>query len=139
MITELQAERFKSWENAGPIRMASLTGMFGTNSSGKTSILQMLLLLKQTAESSDRQRVLHTGDERTYVDLGTFFDIAYAHQVPGSLTLSVAWKLKPVLRVEDPDEPHASFTISELRFSTSIRGTEQTIMGRLLRVLMSDQ
>ena len=37
----------------------SLTGFFGTNSSGKSSILQFLLMLKQTVESSDRSRVLH--------------------------------------------------------------------------------
>ncbi len=104
-----------------------ITGLFGTNRSGKTSILQILLLLKQTAESSDRQRVLHTGDEHAYVDLGTCSDIAYAHQVPGSLTLSVAWRLEPALRVEDPVRPHASFAIPELRFSTSIKGTDQTI------------
>lgn len=77
MITELQAERFKSWKDTRIIRMAPITGVFGTNSSGKTSILQVLLLLKQTVEPSDRQRVLHTSDEHAYVDLGTFSAIAY--------------------------------------------------------------
>ncbi|MCS6839552.1 MAG: hypothetical protein RMJ54_09390 [Roseiflexaceae bacterium] len=87
----------------------------------------MLLLLKQTVESSDRQRVLHTGDERTYVDPGAFFDIAYAHQVPGSLTLSVAWKPEPALPMKDPVQPRTSFTIPKLRFSASIKGTVQMI------------
>jgi len=53
MITRLQAKNFKSWKDTGELTLAPLTGLFGTNSSGKTSILQMLLLLKQTAESPD--------------------------------------------------------------------------------------
>lgn len=112
MITALQAEQFKSWANTGRIRMAPITGLFGTNSSGKTSILQLLLLLKQTVESADRQRVLHTGDERTYTDLGTFFDIIHAHQIPNTLTISVAWKLAKNLQILDPtDEKRSLFSI----------------------------
>ncbi len=40
------------------MRLSRITGVFGTNSSGKTSLLQMLLLLKQTAASSDRAQPL---------------------------------------------------------------------------------
>lgn len=128
MITELQAERFKSWASTGVIHMAPITGLFGTNSSGKTSILQLLLLLKQTVESSDRRQALHTGDERTYIDLGTFFDIVYAHQDPGSITLSIAWKLAPALHVSNPAKPRTPlFTIPELHFFTSITGAGQAI------------
>ena len=39
MITELRAENFKSWKDTGALRFAPLTGFFGANSSGKTSIL----------------------------------------------------------------------------------------------------
>jgi len=95
MITEMRAQKFKSWLDTGPMRLAPITGLFGTNSSGKTSLLQLLLMLKQTVDSSDRQRVLNTGDDRTYVDLGTFYDIIHAHEIPGALSLSIAWGLKP--------------------------------------------
>lgn len=54
MITELRAQKFKSWLDTGPMRLAPITGLFGTNSSGKTSILQLLLMLKQTVDSSER-------------------------------------------------------------------------------------
>jgi AAA15 family ATPase/GTPase len=60
MIKKLHILGFKSWEDTGTLRFAPLTGFFGTNSSGKTSILQLLLMLKQTVESADRKRV-HTG------------------------------------------------------------------------------
>ena len=75
MIRQLQVRGFKSWEDTGHIKFAPLTGFFGTNSSGKTSILQLLLMLKQTVESVDRKRVLHTGDNISIVDLGTFYEL----------------------------------------------------------------
>ncbi len=129
MLTNLEISHFKSWHATGPMRLAPITALFGSNSSGKTSLLQLLLMLKQTVESSDRQRVLHTGDDRTYVDLGTFFDIVYAHQIPGSINLSLAWELEPALRVPDPASLSLRplFTILELHFATSITGTEQAI------------
>ena len=52
MITELRARNFKSWQDTSKLQLAPLTGLFGANSSGKTSILQMLLMLKQTVEQS---------------------------------------------------------------------------------------
>jgi predicted ATPase len=64
MIKELQARNFKSWKDTKPLHLAPLTVLFGTNSSGKTSILQLLMMLKQTVESADRKRVLHTGDDQ---------------------------------------------------------------------------
>ena len=50
MITQLRAQNFKSWQNTGRLQLAPLTGLFGANNSGKTSILQVLLMLKQTVE-----------------------------------------------------------------------------------------
>ena len=70
MITRLRAENFKSWKDTGDLRLGRLTGLFGTNSSGKTSILQILPLLKQTAEFPDRNRVLYTGNRRIASNLG---------------------------------------------------------------------
>lgn len=63
MLTRLQFQNFKSWIDVGAMRMAPITGLFGPNSSGKTSIIQLLLLLKQTVESSDRAQVLNFGDD----------------------------------------------------------------------------
>lgn len=91
MLTNLSFQNFKSWEDTGNIRLGKITGLFGTNSSGKTAILQLLLMLKQTVESSDRQRILHFGDEHTYVDLGTSYDVLLQHKIPGELSFSLSW------------------------------------------------
>jgi AAA ATPase domain/Protein of unknown function (DUF3696) len=95
MLTHLHIQNFKSWKDTGSIRMAPLTVFFGGNSSGKTSILQFLLMLKQTVESSDRTQVLAFGanDPHAYVNLGESFDVIHQHQLPGKIAFSLAWQL----------------------------------------------
>ncbi|MEB3338665.1 MAG: hypothetical protein VKJ46_14445, partial [Leptolyngbyaceae bacterium] len=122
MLTQLSAQNFKSWEATGPIKIAPLTGLFGTNSSGKTAILQLLLMLKQTVESSDRQRILHTGDDKTYVDLGTFYDVVYQHNLPGELAFTLDWQLDQPLKIDDPEGriDEVLFTLETLGFEAKI-------------------
>lgn len=93
VFTRLQLKNFKGWEDTGAIRLAPITVFFGSNSSGKTSLLQSILLLKQTAESLDRTRVLHPGDDRTLVDLGTIEDILYGHATDRVLQVLIRWRV----------------------------------------------
>lgn len=127
MITQLQLQGFKSWRDTGAIQMAPLTGLFGANSSGKTAILQSLLMLKQTVESADRSRVLHTGDDRTYVDLGTFYDVVHGHSLPGAVSFAVKWSLTPPVQVFDPEQenPRTLFKIQELGFETTVESSDR--------------
>lgn len=121
MLTRLRARNFKSWRDTGDLEIAPLTGLFGTNSSGKTSILQLLLMLKQTVESPDRRRVLHFGDERSLVDLGTFFDVVHAHQADASLDMSLSWNLSKPLQIDDPGKKEERlFEVKSLTFSASV-------------------
>ncbi|MDA0866285.1 MAG: DUF3696 domain-containing protein [Cyanobacteria bacterium] len=92
MLETLRFQNFKSWRDTGDIRLASITGLFGTNSSGKSSILQFLLMLKQTVESRDRQQVLELGSEQTYVDLGSTKDFLHKHKIPSVLNFKCSWK-----------------------------------------------
>jgi hypothetical protein len=92
MITRLRAQNFKSWKDTGDLRIAPLTGLFGTNSSGKTSILQALLVLKQSAEYSPDRRVLNLGDDRSVVSLGTFADVIHGHETDLRLQFSLSWQ-----------------------------------------------
>jgi len=50
-ITELTVAGFKSIAEKTTLKIAPLTLLAGTNSSGKSSIMQPLLLLKQTLEA----------------------------------------------------------------------------------------
>ncbi len=102
MLTSLSMHNFKSWREVKDLRFAPITGLFGTNSSGKTSILQLLLLLKQTVESSDRSLALDFGDENSDVQLGTLRDVQWNHEdVPVSWHLR--WHTPEVLAIPDPD------------------------------------
>ena len=65
MITGLRAHNFKSWADTGKLQFAPLTGFFGANNSGKTSILQLLLLLKQTVDRPPEwNEPLYFGNDR---------------------------------------------------------------------------
>ena len=63
MFTSLHLKQFKSWTDTGPITLAPVTLVLGTNSSGKSSLIQSLLLLKQTVESPDRTVHLNLGGD----------------------------------------------------------------------------
>lgn len=102
MIQKINFENFKSWADPGPIRFGRITGFFGTNSSGKSSIIQNILLFKQTAESLDRTRVLHFGDERSLIDLGTYTDLIYRHDGSLPLYFNIDWTTEKPIEVLDP-------------------------------------
>ena len=122
MIGRLRFENFKSWKDTGDLRLGRLTGLFGTNSSGKTSILQALLMMKQTVESRDRSRAIHTGDDRSLVDLGTFHDLLYNHDTERPLKMSFSWSLPKTLVIPDPETVSETlYQITSLDFSTEIR------------------
>jgi predicted ATPase len=104
MLERLRIQNFKSWQDTGDMAFGSLTGFFGTNSSGKSSILQFLLMLKQTVESSDRSRVLHLGDDKSYVDLGTIDDILFMHKESTSLSFSMEWQTGGGFVIPEPYE-----------------------------------
>ncbi len=122
MIASILLDNFKSWRQVGPVRLAPLTGLFGTNSSGKTSLMQFLLMLRQTAESPDRNLVLELGDTRSLVELGTFRDVVHQHDVAQILRWGLSWRLREPLSVVDPGARRSvSLTGDAIEFSASVR------------------
>lgn len=138
MITSLNVSGFKSWKSSGDLRFGKLTGFFGTNSSGKTSLLQLLLMLKQTSESPDRSQVLHLGDDRTLVGLGVLRDVLYAHRANGELAWKLAWTLAPEaepLAVEDPEHPRRKLVEArDVAFEARVAGNSDNGLGRLVEM-----
>lgn len=92
VIKSLHLKNFKAWEDSGFVEFGPITAFFGSNSSGKTSFLQSLLLLKQTAESADRGRVFDLGGPTSLVSLGTFRDIAFLHDVERTVEIDIGWQ-----------------------------------------------
>lgn len=119
MFTQMRLKNFKGWEDTGDVRLAPITLFFGSNSSGKTSLLQSILLLKQTAASSDRSRVLYPGDDRSLVDLGTVPELIHGHATDRALEAGFSWTLPESL-------PDSSLMLLEsLAFSTQVRLTPE--------------
>ena len=94
MLKSLEFENFKSWGGRHRLEFGRITGLFGPNSSGKSSVFHLLLLLKQTVESPDSTVVLNFGGNPTdYVDFGSFIDIITDHDASKTLAYSLDWTL----------------------------------------------
>jgi len=81
MLTHLKLDNFKIWRTTGPMRLAPLTLLLGTNSSGKSSLIQSLLLIRQTVKGDDPNLDLNLGnpDAQDSVTLGQFKDLLCRH------------------------------------------------------------
>lgn len=88
MLIHLKLEHFKIWNTTGPIRLAPLTLLLGTNSSGKSSLIQSLLLIRQTVKGIDDSLDLNLGNPETTdsVTLGQFNDVLCRHATKSEIT-----------------------------------------------------
>jgi len=120
MLTNLQLKNFKCWRDTKPVKMAPLTVLFGTNSSGKSSIEQFFLMLKQTMDSSDRKIVIYPGDANTPVNLGSFEDLVFARDSTNKLEFNFEWSLAQPLRVLGFPSLKHIWSGRHLRFSAEL-------------------
>lgn len=125
MLTRLRIKNFKAWRDTGDIRLAPLTVLFGGNSAGKSSLGHLLLALKQTAASTDRRRALHTGDDTSLIDLGTFVDSLHGRKRDAQLEFTLGWKLPEALSFENPFVRGESFSGTHLQLSATLSATEK--------------
>ena len=92
MLRRIGLSNFKCWKQLD-IELAPITLLFGANSSGKSAVLQSLLMLKQTADSLDRsQHINFGGGARDYVDLGSYRDLVYSHETDNDIAVSLIWE-----------------------------------------------
>jgi predicted ATPase len=120
MLTHLSIKNFKAWADTGPIRLAPLTVLFGTNSSGKSSLGHLLLALKQTVLSTDRKRALHLGDANSLIDLGTFADCLHGHDLALPLSFSLRWRVQGGITVRDALARSKQFSGNEIELSARL-------------------
>ena len=106
MITHIRMKNFKSWKDSGEVELAPLTGFFGTNSSGKSSLLQMLLLLKQSIGTKE---VLFLGDEHSLVNLGDFREVVHGHKEEELLVLGLGCKTQNPFSIKLPQQTRSGY------------------------------
>lgn len=95
MLREYRLTNFKAFGETVTIPIRPLTLIFGANSSGKSSIFQSLLLLKQTLEEAKNPKtaLLPKG---SLVDLGTYRDFAHRHEIKRDFEFGARFDLERV-------------------------------------------
>jgi predicted ATPase len=113
MFRSLGIKNFKAWGEQlwkDPVELGPLTILLGANSAGKTSILQVPLLLQQTFLSTDRSLDLNLGGQaETLVDLGVYEEIIHNHESSKELGFS--------LDIDYADRTELKYTVQYMEHS----------------------
>jgi|HubBroStandDraft_2_1064218.scaffolds.fasta_scaffold11249_2 hypothetical protein len=121
MIRQLHIEDLKAFARPREIQLAPITLVFGENSAGKSSLLQALLLLKQTLDSSEDGALWTAGE---LVDLGGYANLVHRHDPSRSLKLGLT-----------TSEETASSATARARHTTSfVFGAGDEGLARIRRV-----
>ncbi|OLP17432.1 hypothetical protein BST81_16715 [Leptolyngbya sp. 'hensonii'] len=92
MLRQYQLTNFKAFGDTDPLPIRPITLIYGPNSSGKSSILQSLLLLKQTLEEAESTdvRLLPKGK---LTNLGNYREFVHRHDVNQPFGIKVVFKV----------------------------------------------
>lgn len=106
MFTRIRLTNFKAWEDTGDITLGPVTMLLGTNSSGKSTLIQSLLLLKQTVQSPDRSIQLNLGGDEVndLFSFGDFDDVLrQGTTAPRQFSLSLSFESPQTSRINQGD------------------------------------
>lgn len=117
MLRGLTVENFKAFGSRTFAPLAPITLIYGPNSGGKSSLTQSLLLLKQTRESREAGSVLSPRTESGFVDLGSFQELIFDHDLSRQLLINVETRPEPTRsdRHEDLSADYGNLSL-ELKF-----------------------
>lgn len=106
LLTHAELANFKAFGRKTLVPLAPLTLLYGANSAGKSSIIQSLLLLKQS------RRGTHLNTQDALVNLGGFDGIVHRHQ-SADLELSLGYGVLPAwLPSEGTPDPTLPRTVT---------------------------
>lgn len=128
MLKYLCIKNFKGWKNTGKIEFAPITLFMGSNSSGKSSIGQFLMLLKQSSSSTDRKTVLFLGDSDSVVELGGPVDMLYEHNAEQMLEFEYNWDMpEPLMLSMVNKDNNEDYLVKSITFSDKIAVRDKEI------------
>lgn len=93
MFYEYQLTNFKAFEGPETIPIRPITLIYGPNSSGKSSIIQSLLLFKQTLEQAESGTVLLP--RGSLVDLANYQEFIHKHEVDRQFATKIVLQVDP--------------------------------------------
>ena len=124
MLKSLKLQNFKAFQDSGHIDIKPLTVLAGPNSGGKSSILQSLLLLKQTLDAPPDINLSLDGQ---FLHFSSFSDLVFGKppvsQASLSFTLGVETSISAELatsffpNASIAENAHSESLVSELRLS----------------------
>jgi AAA15 family ATPase/GTPase len=91
MIQEIQLSNFKAFADTVTIPIKPITLIFGPNSSGKSSIIQSLLLLKQTIDDAENPEPTLIA-KGSLVDLGSYGEFVHRHNLQTPISFKITAK-----------------------------------------------
>ncbi|WP_414040457.1 DUF3696 domain-containing protein [Acidithiobacillus sp. M4-SHS-6] len=132
MLTHLKLENFKIWRSTGAVRLAPITLLLGTNSSGKSSLIQSLLLIRQTVKGDDPNLDLNLGnpDADDSVTLGQFKDVLCRHSAASESTTATQVGIE--FRWSEDGQAESS-TLFSARYNKGPAGSAELAFLRLGR------
>ncbi len=124
MLKSLNLKNFKAWRELD-IEFGKVTALFGENSAGKSSLMQFLLMLKQTKNAADRSLTLDFGGgPAELVNLGDFGTIVHRRRGTDELPdmrWDLEWRLPSELRIRPPADPNGvRFSGEQLKLTTEV-------------------
>lgn len=124
MLKKLRIQNFKCWEDTGTIDMAPITLFFGANSSGKSSIGQFLMMLKQTVEVHDQEEetVFYFGGEDSVIQLSSYEEMVFQGKVENNIKFEYQWSPNrdSDLNIRNSSPPNESFSGNGLAFQAEV-------------------
>lgn len=133
MLKKIKLSNFKAWPDI-EVNLASITGIFGANSSGKSSLIQFLLMLKHTKNSVDNNLVIDFGSDGKLINLGSYGDIVHLKNKEREISWDISWKLPETLKITDPDKHQKAFLFSgdEISLSSEIFLDKDALKARYI-------
>ena len=122
MITSMRLKNFKAFQDTGTIGIGPLTVLAGPNSGGKSSIMQSLLLLKQTLEGPSEVDLNLDG---RYLQFSNFNELVYGKPALNRSELSLEFDVETHIPIEVVPRFFSDITVAEgithTHLSTSIQ------------------
>lgn len=87
MIKKLRIKNFKCFQDTGDMEFRPLTFLVGPNSSGKTSVFQLLLMMQATGKQFFTQLI--TVDKDVPFDLGSAEEVVHKHDLKRRILVEV--------------------------------------------------
>lgn len=140
MLRRIRIENFKAWAEID-IVLAPISGFFGSNSSGKSSIFQFLLLLKQTKNATDRSISLDFGGPDQLINLGSFTDAVHNHDVTKTISWKLRWDLPKKISITDASRKRTELlaTASQITHISRVHiGTKRSLVSDCLEYWFGD-